>query len=448
MTQPDPRRAIPPVHEIIAALDHLGLKQQVCKRLVEKALETLRRSLDSAPKTRPGMLRHICKQVESLYAGQQAQSCRPVLNGTGILLHTNMGRAPLSETIMAEIMPMLTGYTNLELDIAGKRRGNRLDSVQAKLSILSPFESGLIVNNNAAACLLILNTLARGREVIVSRGELVEIGGSFRLPDIISSAGAKLREVGTTNITRISDYEKAIHDDTALIMHVHRSNYAISGHTSSPSLQELHMLAQRQHLPLYHDMGSTDFSKRVMDMHAPNGLVVSFSFDKMPGACQGGIILGQSNMVGLLQRSALYRSLRVSKFPLCYLDRYLHQLMLRRGTPVLSDILNPDRSRLLARAGDILSHLQANGWQAEAVETLGEFGGGAGAGNTFASAGIRLSSASHSPTALHNALSAQNPAVLGSIHTNALTIDLAAIRPDDDGLLARLIDQAISNLSA
>ena len=255
-----------------------------------------------------------------------------VINATGVLLHTNLGRAPLSAAARAAIEEA-AGYCNLEYDIATGSRGKRGGRVEALLRDLTGAEDALVVNNCAAAALLILSVLARDGETIVSRGELVEIGGDFRVPDVMASSGTRLVEVGTTNRTHLADYSRAINDDTRLIMRVHPSNYRIVGFASSPSLAELSALAHEHKLPLYEDAGSgvlSDLSSygvidepTVSDVVASGVDVVSFSGDKLLGSAQAGLIVGRQTIVERLRRHPLYRALRSDKLRLAALEATL-----------------------------------------------------------------------------------------------------------------------------
>ncbi len=282
-------------------------------------------------------------------------SLRPVINATGVILHTNLGRAPLPESAFDHIREIAGRYTNLEFNIEEGERGKRdvhVDRLFQKLfgketrvataaaiagREQSPAESSpvstIVVNNNAAAVLLALNTLADGGEVVVSRGELVEIGGSFRIPDVMAKSGATLREVGTTNRTRISDYEKAIHENTRLLLRVHRSNFEITGFTEEPSTEELVKLAEKHKLPLMEDLGSGALvdlqafglgnEPTVHDSLRAGVHVVTYSGDKLLGGPQAGLISGAGNLIARMRANSLFRALRVDKLTYCALESTL-----------------------------------------------------------------------------------------------------------------------------
>lgn len=272
-----------------------------------------------------------------------------VINATGTVIHTNLGRAPLSEKIINNIMPALCNYSDLEFDLNEGKRGSRLKHLTPELF---EAEDILVVNNNASACLLVLNTIAEGKEVIVSRGELVEIGGSFRVPEIMRVSGAHLKEVGTTNKTRIIDYEKAINDNTGLILKVHRSNFVLKGFTEEVSSIKLVELSRKYNIPFYLDAGSGALSviknisneEPIINEEIKKGVdIVSFSGDKLLGGPQAGIIVGKKDLVELMKRNPLYRALRTDKFTIYYLERLFYYLSvgLYEYSPALNMLLEP-----------------------------------------------------------------------------------------------------------
>jgi L-seryl-tRNA(Ser) seleniumtransferase len=294
-----------------------------------------------------------------------------VVNATGIVLHTNLGRAPLAPGAAAAVAEAAAGYGDLELDLATGRRGDRLAAVVGKLRLLSDAEGALAVNNNAAALVLALDTLARGREVIVSRGELVEIGGSFRVPEIMQRAGVRLVEVGSTNRTHPHDYERAIGPETALLLKVHRSNFEQRGFVAEVALPELAEIGRARDLPVLEDLGSgtlVDLSRRGIPAEAlaPARLhlgadIVCFSGDKLLGGPQAGIVLGSAGPVGAMRRNPLARALRLDKLSLAALDWTLACYLDGRAEseiPVLRKLLEPV-ARLEARARELAARLAA-----------------------------------------------------------------------------------------
>ncbi|HVR70302.1 MAG TPA: L-seryl-tRNA(Sec) selenium transferase, partial [Vicinamibacteria bacterium] len=260
-----------------------------------------------------------------------APSLTTVINATGVVIHTNLGRAPLPAAAAARVADIAASYSNLEFDLESGERGARETHAEGRLRALLGAEAAVVVNNNAAAVLLAVNTLAEGREVVVSRGELVEIGGSFRMPDVLRKGGARLREVGTTNRTRLADYEAAIGPETGLVLKVHPSNFRIVGFTEAPSLAELAALARARNVPLVEDLGSGALSPLPPPFEEPavaaslrtGADLVTFSGDKLVGGPQAGLAVGRQPVVDALRRNPLYRALRVDKMTLAALDAVL-----------------------------------------------------------------------------------------------------------------------------
>ncbi len=313
-----------------------------------------------------------------------------VINATGIVLHTNLGRAPLGKRILDDITPIAEGYSNTEFDLSAGRRGHRADHVKPLLRFLTGAEDALAVNNNAAALILILHHFARRKEVIVSRGELIEIGGSFRIPDIMRAAGATMVEVGTTNRTRAGDYEQALTPKTALLLKAHKSNYSIHGFTEEPSAAELSRLGRERGIPFVYDIGSgllrTPKGLRAAeepDVHgalAAGADLVTFSGDKLLGGPQAGIVVGRKHLVSRLAKAPLMRALRVGKLTLAALGsacrQYLDNEALVRHNPAFA-ILEQSVETIRDRAERLVEHLEARGVRGRVVESAGRSGGGA-----------------------------------------------------------------------
>jgi L-seryl-tRNA(Ser) seleniumtransferase len=274
---------------------------------------------------RPGDLAELLQeQIDSA----RAPHLRRVVNATGVIVHTNLGRAPLAEAALDRIRDVARGYSNLEYDVAAGGRGSRQDHVTTMLRRLTGAEAGLVVNNNAAAVMLALAALAEGRDVLVSRGELIEIGDGFRIPDVLERSGARLREVGTTNRTRATDYETAIGPDTAVLLRVHQSNFRIVGFTEQPRLEELAQVARRHELVLVDDLGSGALVDVGDEPTARSSLaagadLVCFSGDKLLGGPQAGIVVGRADLVEKLRRHPLQRALRADKLTLAALEATL-----------------------------------------------------------------------------------------------------------------------------
>ena len=381
---------------------------------------------------------------------------RAVINATGILLHTNLGRAPLPEAARAAVAEAARGYSNLELDLDTGRRGSRLGSLEAKLVALSGAEAAHVVNNNAAAVLLALNTLALGRSVIVSRGELVEIGGSFRVPAIMERAGVSLCEIGTTNRTHLADYSDAITSETALLLKVHRSNFEQRGFVAEPAVGELAALAAERNIPLVEDLGSgtlLDLGSNGLpeEAFAPARLalgvdVVCFSGDKLIGGPQAGILLGRSELIDAMRRNPLARALRVDKLTVAALDATLDVLLdpsrsdeipLVAGLRVAASELEGRAKRLLAD----ISPLFASGFEVRLRESETPVGGGSLPEHRLSGWAVVVEGPGVS--ALAARLREAPTPVLVRVHDDALWIDVRTVRDDEMPILVEAFSFAI-----
>lgn len=379
--------------------------------------------------------------IAELAVAELAQRRRPalrrVLNATGVLVHTNLGRAPLGAPALARVAEVAAGYSNLEYDLDLGERGSRQDHLAALLSHLTGAEAALVVNNNAAAILLALAALAEGREVVVSRGELIEIGDGFRIPDVLLRSGARLVEVGTTNRTRATDYESAITPDTALLLRVHQSNFRLLGFTETPQLSELAQIAKRAELPLVDDLGSGALAPLGDEPTPAESLrsgadLVTFSGDKLLGGPQAGIVVGRGELVERLRRHPLQRALRADKLTLAALEGTLSAAL----DPALGDIpilrmFNEPVERVRGRA-ERLARLVGG----EVEETVARVGGGA-----LPLAELR-SAACAVEERLARPLRLGEPPVIGIVRDGRLLLDCRTLTDDEVDEAAAAISRA------
>jgi L-seryl-tRNA(Ser) seleniumtransferase len=379
---------------------------------------------------------------------------RPVINATGVAIHTNLGRSPLPEAVLEAVSAVARQYSTLEYDLVRGRRGSRHSHVDELLARLSGAEAAMVVNNNAAAVLLALSTLARGREAIVSRGQLVEIGGSFRIPDVMALSGAILREVGTTNKTHLHDYERAISEATALIVKVHTSNFRLIGFTTQPSTADLVALAHRHGLPVMEDLGSGSLIPfRLGDWEEPTvadvvraGVdVVTFSGDKLLGGPQAGLVVGRREYIEAMKKNPLARAVRVDKMTLAALEVVLRWYWEGRGEELtLWQMLKAEPLALRRRARRWQSTLRralSSDHRLTVEEDSSEVGGGSMPGTRLPTWVLAISPAPPlSVTTVEERLRAGDPPVVARIAKESLRLDPRTVLPHQDGaLLAALL---------
>jgi L-seryl-tRNA(Ser) seleniumtransferase len=393
-----------------------------------------------AAPSREALLERVARDVPRFARG----SLRPVVNATGIVLHTNLGRAPLGEEVIAAIGEAARGYCNLELDLATGRRGERSAHAREALRLLTGAEDALVVNNNAAALLLALSVIARGREVIVSRGELIEIGGAFRLPEIMAASGARMVEVGTTNRTRPSDYERAVGPDTALIFKAHRSNFAIVGFTEEASVGELAAIGRSRGVPLLYDVGSGllrrppgrafEAEPDVRGALSDGADLVAFSGDKLLGGPQAGVLVGRSVWIEHCAAAPLMRALRIDKLTcaalLATFRGHLADAAPAEARSPVPAFLARDRGTLEGLAADLQRRLADLGVPARVVATIGRCGGGALPGVDVPSAAVELlvdPADGGGAERLHRALLDGDPPVLGVLREGRILLDVLAL---------------------
>lgn len=382
----------------------------------------------------------------------------PVINATGIVIHTNLGRAILSEKVLHNVIAVSGSYSNLEYDLANGKRGRRHTHTRRLLTDITGAEDALIVNNNAAAVLLCLNTVAKGKEVIVSRGELVEIGGSFRIPDVMSASGAVLREVGTTNKTHIYDYANAVNDNTALILKVHQSNYKIIGFSDGVAVEELVSLGRKHDLPVMYDLGSgclidlkpygINDEPSVADIVGADVDIVSFSGDKLLGGPQGGVIVGKKRYVEKIQRNPLARAVRIDKLAIAAFEatlmEYLDLEKAKEGIPVLKMLLQSP-VEIQARAKKIAAELQkiAGDANVSVIRDSSKAGGGSLPEVDFPTYAVRIKPAEVSVNELEVRMRSGCPPVIARIKEDSLILDARTIRKHEIVDLIRVVASSL-----
>jgi len=418
-------RDLPSVDELARGVDD-PLAVDAARAVIERAREEIRAGID------PGDLAAI---LQHELAALREPSLRRVLNATGVVVHTNLGRAPLAPEALELVHEVARGYSNLELELEGGLRGSRQAHVAALVRRLTGAEAALVVNNNAAAVLLALAALAEGREVVVSRGELLEIGDGFRIPDVLARSGARLVEVGTTNRTRAADYERAVGPETALLLRVHQSNFRLVGFTELPRVEELAAVAHAHGLPLVDDLGSGVIADipgepRVQESLQAGADLVCFSGDKLLGGPQAGIVAGRADLVERLRRHPLQRAVRVDKLSLAALEGTLRlQLDAPERIPVLR-MLREDPSVVRVRAERLAALVGGT-----IEETVARVGGGA----------LPLAELPSFACAVDESLSAPlrvgEPSVVGIVRDGKLLLDCRTLADDE-------IDEVAAAVSA
>ncbi|MGO8813532.1 MAG: L-seryl-tRNA(Sec) selenium transferase [Terriglobia bacterium] len=380
-------------------------------------------------------------------------SLQPVINATGVILHTNLGRAPLAPEALAHLVRAATGYSNLEYDVERGERGKRDAHTDGLFRRLLGAERALVVNNNAAAVFLALNTLAEGSEVIVSRGELIEIGGSFRIPDVCAKSGVVLREVGTTNRTRAADYAAAINERTRVLLRVHPSNFRVVGFTERPSLDELVELAHKYNLVLMEDLGSgclVDLTSCGVRDEPPAGTslkagadVVTFSGDKLLGGPQAGILVGKREPLDRIRRNPLFRALRVDKLTIAALEATVSLYLQGRldSIPALR-MMRLSKEQIALRAARLADRISAvPGFTVILRDGESVIGGGSTPGQSLPTSVIAVRHSQLSAAKLEEMLRRQKPAILGRVEQGEFLIDLRTVAEDQEELIAQAIAQ-------
>ena len=435
---------IPSVNKVMLQLkNNINLHQTYLKKIIQKEIEIIRKDVKNGylNKSKDELLIDIKQKV----LNKSSSKLLNLINGTGIVLHTGFGRAPYRSESLKNIAKRMEGYIALEYDIENGKRGDRQDHVREFLSSVCESESSLVVNNNAAAVLLSINGLANGGEVIVSRGELVEIGGSFRIPDIIKASGATLREVGTTNRTHFQDYKNAINKNTKLILTVHTSNYIIKGFTKSVKLGELVSLGKKNTIPVMVDWGSgslvsdipnnTSLDIPINKLMKSKPDIITFSGDKLIGGPQSGIIVGKKSIIDLFQTNTLYRTLRPDKLTIALLEEILRSYNIDTFTDdnLSLSLLSSSRRSLTERGNKVMNLIQKSkvkDYGIKLIESKVEAGSGSLPEKKISSMAIVFESKSIKCSVLAKKFRKGKIPVVGYMKDNKFYIDLKAVLPN------------------
>lgn len=454
-------KELPKIDEVLALLEKKDDKATLPRPLLvdacRHAVDGMRRDIlesTGAPEQKPGAGRAVAMAEERIRS-LRASSLRRVINATGILLHTNLGRAPLCGEALEEITSVSRGYSNLEFDLSTGRRGLRYDHVSEILRVLTGAEDAMVVNNNAAAVLLVLNTLSRGKEAIVSRGELIEIGGEFRIPEVMEKSGALLREVGSTNRTHLFDYESAINPGTTgMILKVHTSNFRTVGFTGEVEPAVLAELGSRHGIPLMNDLGSgclLDLGRfgltrepTVQDAVKSGAQVITFSGDKLLGGPQAGIILGQRPVMEKIRKNPLNRALRIDKLTLAALEATLKHYLFSKNPeehlPVLRFMTEPLDS-VHRRAEELLLRLDGIGdrrFSFTARPDVSFAGGGSLPTQEFPSMVVTVQAEHMAAIEMERRLRDGDPPVIGRIQEEQVLLDVRALTDGEIDIIERI----------
>ncbi|MFR1201546.1 MAG: L-seryl-tRNA(Sec) selenium transferase [Blautia sp.] len=452
MDDPKRMRQIPKMDQLMAQETGRQLARAYGYQETLQAARIAADQIRQDPGKDPG---DIFKEIRAILKKQKRRHLTHVINGTGVILHTNLGRAPFGEETAEHVARLMTGYTNLELDLETGKRGSRLASFQQDLESLTGAEAVAVVNNNAAAVLLMLTVLAFKRQVCVSRGELVEIGGKFRIPEVMEQSGGILVEVGTTNRTYIEDYTGAVTENTAAFLKVHTSNYQITGFTCAPSVKELAEEAHKRQLYLLVDLGSgdlgyipgTDPKETVRSVLAQGADLVSFSGDKLLGGPQAGILAGKRELIHRIKKHPLMRALRIDKFTAAVLDETvrLYKESEKQKIPVL-EMTSRSLEQMEQMADALLKSLEHEAGdhvQLQMIDTLGTTGGGSMPGKDLPGKGLSIRSSRYSVMEIEERLRHSEPPVIGKIEKDQVVLDMRTIFPGEMKELTQIIKKVL-----
>ncbi|MGM0395463.1 MAG: L-seryl-tRNA(Sec) selenium transferase [Bacillota bacterium] len=462
-------KMIPKVDEILENGLVMELDNQVPRKTVVESIryktEQIRIAIKEGENSDvvKAMVRRLPKDIVDYALEKNSFRLKPVVNATGVVIHTNLGRSPINPEILEHMKEVATGYSNLEYDLQGGSRGSRYSHLEEIIADITGAEAAMVVNNNAAAVMLVLSTLAKGKDVIVSRGELIEIGGSFRVPDVMVQSGANLIEVGTTNKTHKTDYESAITEETGAIMKVHTSNYRIMGFTSAVDASELHQMSKEYGIPLIEDLGSgvlIDLSKygityepTVMDSLESGVDIVTFSGDKLLGGPQAGVIVGKKEYIDKMKKNPLTRAFRVDKFTISALEAtfryYLDEEKAVSKIPTLRMLTYPIGT-LQDKAEKLLGMLKEEMIQREAELTIedefSEVGGGSLPMEKLPTRCVVVDLGTRSTSKFEELLRSHSIPVVARVYKDRVYFDVRTISDSDMHIIIEAVKSALERL--
>lgn len=442
-------KSIPKVDKFIMNEAFEGLSRTLITKIAKKILEELRNDIlnNEIEKIDENTL---INEVLDSYKDLTSPSLKSLINATGIIVHTNLGRSLLDEKSLTKAIKIATTYNNLEYDLKKGKRGERYEHITKSLQALTSCEDAIVVNNNASAVFLILNTFCKNKEVIVSRGELVEIGGSFRVPEVMNQSGAKLKEIGTTNKTHLRDYENAICEKTSMLMKVHKSNYSIEGFSSEVSFEDIVKIAQQNDLIDYFDMGSGHIidlpynlnkdEPSILDIMKYKPSLLSFSGDKLFGSVQAGIIIGKKELIAKIKKNQLLRMLRVDKITLALLEETLNSYLKNEldNIPTLK-MLNTKIETLEQRANNLKEKCE-NFIKCEVIKTSTMVGGGTTPNKKIPTIALTLEYKNYKPNKLEEIL--RKNSIISRIENDKVLLDFRTILESD----CKKIEEILKNL--
>ncbi|MCT7646162.1 L-seryl-tRNA(Sec) selenium transferase [Aliarcobacter butzleri] len=442
-------KSIPKVDKFIMNDAFEGLSRTLITKIAKKTLEELRNDILNN-KIEKIYENTLINEVLNSYKDLTSPSLKSLINATGIIVHTNLGRSLLDEKSLTKAIKIATTYNNLEYDLKKGKRGERYEHITKSLQALTSCEDAIVVNNNASAVFLILNTFCKNKEVIVSRGELVEIGGSFRVPEVMNQSGAKLKEIGTTNKTHLRDYENAICEKTSMLMKVHKSNYSIEGFSSEVSFEDIVKIAQQNNLIDYFDMGSGHIidlpynlnkdEPSILDIMKYKPSLLSFSGDKLFGSVQAGIIIGKKELIAKIKKNQLLRMLRVDKITLALLEETLNSYLKNEldSIPTLK-MLNTKIETLEQRANNLKEKCE-NFIKCEVIKTSTMVGGGTTPNKKIPTIALTLEYKNYKPNKLEEIL--RKNSIISRIENDKVLLDFRTILESD----CKKIEEILKNL--